>query len=230
LKSRTDILLNFTKALVYLAENNLEAAEISIQKSIYATEDTSQNFAGREIIYLLAAQIYIKKENYDLANKMLDSALALNDEYARAYLARGTIFYSQATKANNDAQLFEQALEQFEIAYSLPNQPEGAYIPIKAHTALGNAYVVRAQQTNDPVLYSLAIENYNVIIKEYERTKDPFVKEFAAIAYFGLGAAYERQGDKESAVSAYQNSYELTDDPKFKERIELQIQIAQGQQ
>ena len=159
---------------------------------------------------------------------MLDKALGLNPTYARARLARGNIHYSQALEANFDTKLLDMALAEYTMAYQAPNQPDGAYIPIKAHIALGNVLVVRAQQTNDPDLFSKAIKHYTYVTGEYEHTKDPFVRSFASVAYFGLGAAYERQLQKSLAIAAYQHAYDLTDDQEFKARIQEKIKSIPG--
>jgi|GEM_PF-4731928 len=227
LRARTEILFNFTKSLIYHSKKDLEAASRSIQTAIACAEELPP-FAGEEALYLLAARIEIDQSNMEKAHEMLDEALELNPNYARAYLARGNIFYTEAIKNNFDAALLDKALVEYTQAYEMPNQPEGAYIPIKAHTTIGNVLVVRAQQTNDPDLFSQAIDSYLYVTGEYEKTQDPFLRSFAAIAYFGLGAAYERQGEKSQAVECYEEAYTLTDDEDFKTRIQDQIKAAQS--
>jgi tetratricopeptide (TPR) repeat protein len=229
LRSRTEILLDFTKGLVYFSQKNPDSANRSLQNAITAAQEISSPFKGEEVIYLLAAQIQVSQKNYDDANRLLDEAFHLNPEYARAHLARGNIYYLQALAANFDVDLLNRAMGEYEIAYQLPNQPEGAYIPIKAHTSMGNVLVVIAQQTNDPVSYSGAEDNYNYVVQQYNQTKDPFLRSAATIAYFGLGAAYERQGLTAKALKAYQQAYDLSTDPDFRSRIEQQIKALQGQ-
>lgn len=196
LRIRTAILFNFTKTLIYFSGKDFDSASRAAQTAITAAEGLQKPFSGQEALYLLAARIQMSQGNNEEANRFLDQALDLNPNYARAYLARGNIFYSQALKANFDAGLLDRALTEYTRAYEAPNQPEGAYIPIKAHTTLGNVLVVRAQQTNDPILFSQAISHYLFVTEEYKRTKDPYLQGFAAVSYFGLGAAFERQGKK----------------------------------
>ena len=63
------------------------------------------------------------------------------------------------------------------------------------------------------------------MIKIYEKANNPELNEYAAIAYFGLGAAYERQKNPAEAIDAYQQALELTDSQEFKARIQGQIDI-----
>ena len=111
----------------------------------------------------------------------------------------------------------------------MPNQPESAFIPIKAHTAIGNVLVIKAQQANDLDLFRQAIEHYEYVTNAYEKSQDIYLRSYGSIAYFGLGAAYERQGESTKAIRAYEAAYDLADDQEFKSRIEQQIRVLQGQ-
>lgn len=228
LRTRAEILFNFTKGLIYYSKEDMDAALRSVQTAISVAEKLPEPFKGEEALYLLAAKIKISQEDMEGANQMLDQALEMNRNYARAYLARGNIFYTQAIEANFDAELLDKAKIEYTKAYEAPDQPEGAYIPIKAHTTLGNVLVVKAQQTNNPELFSQAVEHYLYVTEEYERTKDPFLRSYAEVAYFGLGAAYERQGHQSKAIEMYERAYDLTESEEFKSRIKDQIKAAQG--
>ena len=228
-RARTQILLNFTKALIYFSQNKMDAAENALQTAISEAEETSQPFAGREVIYLLGAQIQTKEENFEAANQFLDQSLSINPGYARAHLARGNIYYSQALLLNFDPKLLEAALKEYQLADSMGGNTDGAYIPIKARTAIGNIQVVQAQQIQDPDLFMQAAQNYGYVIDQYEQSKNPFLRSYACIANFGLGAAYERQGKMTEAIQAYQKARDLTDDDEFKSRIELQINALQDE-
>ncbi|HSL43710.1 MAG TPA: hypothetical protein VK897_09780 [Anaerolineales bacterium] len=225
LRTRTEILFNFTKGLIYFSEKELEYAHQSIQTAIAAAEKPPQPFGGQEVLYLFAAHIQASRKDYATANQSLEKALSLNPQYARAYLARGNFFYLQATSVYPpDLELLKRAQAEYMIAYEMPNQPLGAYIPAKAHYSLGNVLSVRAQvENNDPTLFAQAMENYLYVVREYERTQDPILEKLLDESYYGIGAIYQKQGATDQAVEAYQKAYELTNDLEFKAEIELRM-------
>jgi tetratricopeptide (TPR) repeat protein len=232
---RAEILSNFTKGLIQYSKKDLDSASSSVQAAIDSAEKSYQ-IAGEEALYLLAAKIKIDQLDFEGANNMLDQALKLNPNYARAYLLRGNIYYIQAKKPNAAADLLDKALFEYKQALNAKDQPEGAYIAIKAHTAMGNVLDVQAQKKNDdPILFDQAIFEYQYVTEKYEQTKDPSLRSYAAIAYFGLGVAYERQGQKsedieyyKKAIEYYKKAYDLTDDEERKTEIKDQIKIVQG--
>lgn len=226
LRSRTEILFNFTRALIHLSQDDLDSALRAIWTSISAAEKLNQSFAGQEVLYLVAAKVYLNQNEFDRASQMFDKASALNPNYARAHLGRGNMYYVQATLSGQyDPSLMDNARTEYELALDAPDQPEGAYIPIKGHTALGSVYVIMAQaNANDPDLFAKGIDHYTYVIDAYQRTGDPFLQSYTAIAYFGIGAAYERQNEKEQAIEAYLQAYDLGDSESFKERISKQIE------
>ena len=225
LQNRAEILVNFTKGLVYFSQDDADSADRALQTAITAANDLNQPFDGQEVLYLLASRVDFSQGDIKNAHDMLDDALAINPNYARAYLARGNIYYIQASQQDFNLDLLKDALDEYEKAYQSPEQPDGANIPIKAHISLGNVYVVRAQKTNDKNDYDQATSHYSEVIKIYEKANNPELNEYAAIAYFGLGAAYERQENTAEAIDAYQQALELTDAQEFKTRIQGQIDI-----
>jgi tetratricopeptide (TPR) repeat protein len=228
LRKRTEVLFNFTRALIFVSQKDWDSGLMAIDAAIASANKSSKTFEGEEALYLLAAIIRSARGESEAANQMLDQALVINPQYARAHLARGNILYSQAIDENFDDELLARAQSEYLTALNMPSQPEGANIPIKARTALGNVLVIKAQKTNDASLFAESVENYTYVINQYEKRKDPFLGQFASIAYFGLGVAYERQGDAEQAVVAYQKSLSLTEDETFQDRIKEQLIVVSG--
>lgn len=223
LRSRAAILVHFTKGLVYLSASNLDAASHSFQEAIREAE-TRDPFDGQEGLYLFAAHANRRQGNFEKAAENLDQALSLNPGYARAYLARGNIYYDQGVPLWDQTKL-DAALSEYERALEAPDQPAGAYVKEKVNTSLGNIYVIQAQQTNDPELFAQAVYHYDQVVARYEETKNERIRDLAAIAYFGLGAAYERQKDYAKAADAYQRCINLTSDPELESRAERQLNI-----
>jgi tetratricopeptide (TPR) repeat protein len=236
LRTRTEILFNFTKALIYFSEKDDSSALRTVNSAISTAEDLSEPFDGEEVLYLLAAKIYIQQSEYENADQMLDQALKLNPKYARAYLARGNIYYDQGKifyekdkPATYHEDLLLKAKTEYETALNAPNQPEGAYILIKARTNLGNVlYNLGLIHGGDAELFSQATSHYTYVVKEYEQTQDPFLESYAAIAYSGLGGIYKTDGKIDQALEAYQQAYKLTDEADLKQRIKKQIESLQG--
>jgi tetratricopeptide (TPR) repeat protein len=223
LRSRAAILVHFTKGLAYLfSAHDLDAAARSFQEAIREAEKRGPS-EGQEVLYLFAAHANTRQGNFEEATEYLDQALALNPEYARAYVGRGNLYYYQALQESFDETKLEKALAEYQRALEAQDQPASAYITEKVNTALGNVYVVLAQKANDPELFAKAIYHYNQVVDVYEKTKDERIRELAAIAYFGLGAAYERQGDYTQAKKAYRRCINLTSDPELKSRAESRV-------
>ena len=224
LSTRAAILIKFTEGLVYFSSGDFNAALQVFQQVIYQGEQVV-SFEGQEVLYLLAAEASRLQKNFDQAHEYLDTALAINSEYARAYVSRGNVFYDQAVETSFDSSLLEKSHDQYQQALVAKDQPAGAFIRAKSNVALGNIAVIRAQQTGDFRLYIEVEQRYNEVVNQYERTGDVNIKQLAAIAYFGLGAAYERQQEFDKAMEAYQNCIELTDNSDLKSRAEGQLAI-----
>jgi tetratricopeptide (TPR) repeat protein len=229
LPAHTEILFNFTKALIHYSQKDSESGLRAIHSSISTAERLSEPFDGQEVLYLVAAKIYMQKKDYENASQMLDRALKLNPNYARAHLGWGNIYYAQAIRQDFDTNLLLKAKTEYQFALDLPGQPEGAYIPIKAHTGLCTTVAVMAQDLMDPALFTEATEYCMYVIGEYQRTEDPFLQKYAAISYFSQGAIYESQENIEQAIDAYQEAHDLEVDEGEKERIKRQLELVQGQ-
>jgi tetratricopeptide (TPR) repeat protein len=221
LQSRAAILVHFTEGLVYLSASNLDAASHSFQEAIREAE-RREPFGGQEVLYLFAAVANRLQRDFEEAAKNLGQALFLNPEYARAYIARGNVYYDQGVTSWDQTKL-DQALSEYERALEAEDQPAGAYIREKLNVSMGNIYVIRAQETKDPNLFAQAISHYDQVVGAYEETKNERIRGLAATAYFGLGTAYERWNDYAEAAEAYQRCIEIASDSELKARAEKQF-------
>lgn len=225
LKLRSAILVNFTYSLIYLADQNFVDAIVFAQEAIKEAEASADSLNGEENLYLVAARIETVQKNYDNANRLLDQALVINPNYARAYIARGNIYYGQATRVDPiDNSLLEDALVEYQLAYEAQDQPLGANIPVKAHVSIGNINLLQAQIASDGTnLYANAIEHYRFVIEQYERSHQTSIQELAAQSYFSMGFAYERIGNLQDAIQAYERALTTTSDLDFEKTVKNQL-------
>jgi tetratricopeptide (TPR) repeat protein len=232
LRVRAEILSNFTKALIYYSQKDYTASLRTLKLATKSAETMPETFEGQEVLYLLAAKAYTRQTDYENANQMLDQALVLNPNYARAHLGRGNIYYQQGKiipqagkppAYNQD--LLLKAKTEYELALQSFDGSEDPYIPIKARTNLGNVFLnLGFIHNGDADLLAQATDHYLYVIGEFQRTKDPFLRSYAAIAYSGLAVMDEQGGKVEQALAAYQQAYSLTDDPDVMQEIARQIE------
>lgn len=238
LRVRAEILFNFTKALIYYSQKDYSTALRTLNLAIKSAETLPETFEGQEVLYLLAAKAYTRQTDYENANQMLDQALLLNPDYARAHLGRGNIYYQQGKIIPQEGQppaynqdLLFKAKTEYELALQSFDGSEDPYIPIKARTNLGNVFLNLAFIHNgDAGLFAQATDHYLYVVHEFQRTKDPFLHSYAAIAYAGLGGIYQQNGEIDQALAAYQQAYALADDPEFTQEIARQIESLKRKQ
>jgi len=224
MQTRISILVNFTRSLVFISQNDYTSAKFAIMNAISEAK-TANDINGQEVLYLISSIIKTQDKDFLGANSDLDTALSINPDYARAFLAKGNIYYIQSTENNFNAFYLENARHQYTQAFLAKDQPQAAYISEKAHVALGNVLVILAQQTNEHDLFDQAIDHYSYIIKQYNNTQNPALISNVSIAYFGLAVCYERKGELDKALEMYQEAHRLSNDEELKLRIENQMEI-----
>jgi tetratricopeptide (TPR) repeat protein len=221
IRQRTGIMVELTKALSYLSSNDLPGAYAAIKASIDLA-NLYGNFEGKEVLYLLASTITREMKDFALSESYANQAIANNSSYARAYIALANIYY--------DRNEFEQAIQYYQDALLIPNQPFGAHIVEKANLNLGHLYTYlyqTADPTEKPEYKSKALEHYQAVIDLFEDKHDPRMKEFAAWAYYGGGIIYQLEGDTKDAENAYQQALSLTEDADLISRAKTRLEDAQ---
>jgi len=217
LRNNAAILVLFTRALVSYNANNMDAAALSLD---LALKEAQGDFPGKEVLYLLGSTIARLQHKYELALQRADKTLALNPEYARGYLAGGNVYYDVVTIEGNwqREDLLDEAQQWYLQALEAKDAAAGAYIDEKTSVALGNILVIKAQLRNDPLLYQQGMNYLNRVVNRYEASRDESyradIQQVVALAYHGLGAAWQRQGDREQAGRNYQLCKETTTDAR----------------
>jgi tetratricopeptide (TPR) repeat protein len=217
------LLIEFTKGLAYLAQNDLKLALESIKKAINVADEYG-DFEGKEVLYLFASTISRKKGDFEVARSYADQALELNNSYGRAYIALGNIYYDQKD--------FDEALDYYDQAAGLDDPSAGAFLAEKAHIGSGNVYTslsLEADKLAKSALAEQALTHYQVAIKAYQTASDARTKavlgEVAAFAYYGSGLIFEDKKDFESATSAYEQALVLTHNMELKKLAESGLDV-----
>jgi tetratricopeptide (TPR) repeat protein len=217
IRQRAGIIVEFTRALSYLSSDDLQKALTAIQASINFGNSYG-DFEGKEALYLLASTITREAKDFDLSESYANEALAENSTYARAYIALANIYY--------DRNEFDKAIQFYQEALLLPNQPYGAHIVEKANLNLGHIYVYlyqTADSATKPEYQGKAREHYQTIIDLYQDTHDPKIKELAAWAYYGSGIMLQLEGDTKGAEGVYQHVLTLTKDDELISRTKTRL-------
>jgi tetratricopeptide (TPR) repeat protein len=223
------ILTEFTKALVYLAAGepgDLILAAESINKAI-AEAERHDDFMGKEVVYLFASDIARRQGNLEEAQEYLDESLRLNKNYGRGYIAQANIYYD-----NGD---LYQAIQNYEKAKQLTDQPFGAYIVEKASLGIGHScwiqfqYVIRdggADQSGSYDLAKCALDNYQTVIQSFAFQENPEtnLQEMAAWAYYDSGTIYHNRGQIQVAQELYEQALNITKDPKLIRRAQASLE------
>jgi tetratricopeptide (TPR) repeat protein len=229
MEQNTTILTEFTKALVYLTAGkpgDLTLAKESINKAISEAE-SFDDFIGKEVLYLFASDIARRQGNLDDAQEHLDEALDLNKNYGRGYIAQANIYYDQGN-------LFK-AIEFYEKARQLPDQPFGAYIVEKASLGIGQSCWVQFQYVNQNEgadqsdSYELAkciLENCQKVVDSYVIRDDPepILQGMAAWAYYDSGTIYQSWGELQEARNFYEQALNISKDPELIRRAKASLE------
>jgi tetratricopeptide (TPR) repeat protein len=228
IEQNTGILIEFTKALVYLAARtpkDLALARISIQNAIDEGE-RGERFEGQEVLYLFASDIARRQKEYEQAQAYLNQAMALNKNYGRGHIAQGNIYY--------DRDDLYQASRFYQQAIDRGDKPLGAYVLEKARLGLGNVCLVQYQYVRgnpdaDPAevaaLAECALGHYQAVITSYATQAEPedLLTEMTAGAYHSSGIVYRGADQIEAARLVYEQARHLTQDTAMQTRIAIEL-------
>jgi tetratricopeptide (TPR) repeat protein len=230
LRRRATMLLYFVEGLTYLSHGDYDAAVSSLSSAVTRAEEL-QPFEGKEILYLMKGLALQKEINLEEAEQSYEEALKINPEYARAHIGLGNVHYLRYQESGfTDGAQLARALFEYQQALEATDRSRGAHIEEKVNVALGNIYLIRAQQQQDPALFQQAVDRYDRVIAHYkEDPEDVKLIDLAAIAYFGLGAAHERQLDYVQAKEFYQQCLDIVSDKGLKQQVEERLQYVEEQ-
>jgi tetratricopeptide (TPR) repeat protein len=239
----SEILIYFTQGLTYLVlsedeeagrESYLRLAFESIQKAITRSNELKAKTgleAGNEVLYLFASYISLLRGNQELAKKYIEETLSINGCYGRAYIAQGNVLYDMGVSAHAHGDrifqdYFDQAIRAYNHALELDAnhadcevQPYGYYLPVKAHTGLGNTYSFLFQVGQDamnPALAQKALSSFEQVVtaQNHLPKDDPgrdLLTKLAANAQYQSGVIFLIQEKKEQAIDKFKLVIQLED-------------------
>jgi tetratricopeptide (TPR) repeat protein len=226
LRTRAAILVNYVKGLVYLnvEKRNVEGAAYSFRQAVREAEKEQEPFVGQEVLYLMLSYAEKISGNYAEAQVNVEKALALNPNYARAFIGLGNIHYEQFLAGDNDPVLLDQAWDEYQMAMDATDRHANAYIDAKAMLGFGNIMTLRVRLGQGFDLLDRAVEYYLFVVHRHEQQpKDEGLARLAAYAYRNLGWVYDAQGDFVMAKMAYQRCMELPTDFYMHEKCQAEI-------
>jgi len=210
-----------TVGLAYYSADKFDEALTYFQK---AAQEKAWVGSGREVVYLLIGNAYVRKsspargfDDLPLALQNYQLALDKNSDYGRALIGKANVLYLQASQGENkcDPVGFEQASETLNDALSLLDQPASANIETKVHFYRGQIAILRddCQQTEQDWL-STAAQEFTWVVDQYESRKkndDDYqgIESLASHSYARLGYISYTRGDPETAITWFQKAVEI---------------------
>ncbi len=222
---RTLVLSQVFEGLFAYLERDYKKA-LSIFESVEASPGRE---AGGKVLYLLMGNTAGKLSLQEAATDSLaapwhlekartsyNEALALDAEYARAYVGLGSVSYLQALDryrstglpADADTALLTQAIRFYQRAGQAGNQPPLAHIPAKVQFGLGSSYLMRFRAGGEDAYREQAIDAFEAVVAAYE-DGDKRVRELAGEAHGRLALIADLSGERDEAITAYERAAAL---------------------
>ncbi|HEX2995026.1 MAG TPA: tetratricopeptide repeat protein, partial [Anaerolineales bacterium] len=229
-----------------LAQEQLGQSEDALQAFLKAGESAPKSelvqfFLGREYLFLSEAQPERQEEFWDAAEESLLQAVALDDQYARAYIGLGALYRKRAdhlvevaltsdtTVDSQAGQWIEKAIQSYQKVLELKPDSKQYGNPVEdvAQLALGNTYRLRGVVALLNGDTDSALKDFDQAIQFIETSRPIFeasipehesYRRYLAQAYEYLGSTYQWQGQAfdtaqqyDQALTAYQKSIEAFD-------------------
>jgi hypothetical protein len=209
LRTRIDALTRFTLGLEALIQKDASSAVTWFDRAVNTADWKDKE--GKEIAYLFLGTAYKARGNagdLDRALEAYTTSARLNEQYARAYIGQGNVYYQQYDELRRSGQqrpeLLDQALAAYEQAEGAADKPNTALVEGKIHVTTGNVYLVKAQSEESASDFRTAEQQFLWVLDQYAAGAAD-MRELVPRAYFGLGVVYERgYADQQQAASFYQ--------------------------
>jgi len=220
LSARTNALSLLTIGLAYYSNDDFEMA-LDYFSSAQDTKGWLDS-AGKEVLYMLLGNIYIRMASRDKnpdylssAHDAYVSALQIDPTYIRASLAQANVLYLEALGDPTnpsfdtvDQEKLNSAQIQFEEALKEKNPPAGINVYPKAHFGLGQIYLVKALPSSQEDWLEKARKEFAAVVEEYESGNEAIIY-YSSHAYARLGLIERQLGNADSAAEYYQKAISI---------------------
>lgn len=207
--------------LAYYSVDKFDDALMYFQK---AADEKDWIGSGREVIYLLIGNAYVRKDSQinsfddlQLAEQNYRLALDDNPNYGRAMIGEVNVKYLQASLDKNNCDLIglNQASALLDNALGLNNQPASANIETKVHFYRGQiAFIQYGCHQTDQDWLTKAQDEFTWVVKQYESRKQnnsgyEGIQSLASHAYARLGVIAYLRNDADTAISWHKKAVEI---------------------
>jgi tetratricopeptide (TPR) repeat protein len=228
--ARAQAISQITIGLAYFSLRNYQNALKSFQlaENIHGWDESQ----GKEVLYLLAGNAAMKAKDFDTSITELEKSLSIDPDYGRPLITLGAVYYLQALKpfdktkipSDIDLELLGEAIEKYNQALKAKHQPALSDISTKAHFGLGQCYLMQSYAGMDTPL-SDAVDEFQIVIHDYENGKNPRIREITAEAHGRLGLIYDLSGYSSDAAQEYQLAADLLfDNPERQKQYQNRAQ------
>jgi predicted negative regulator of RcsB-dependent stress response len=210
-----------TMGLAYYSVDKFDDALTYFQK---AADEKDWVGSGREVVYLLIGNAYVRKDSkiqdfpdLPVAEQNYQLALENNSDYGRAMIGEANVLYLQASqdKSNCDLAGLEQASALLDQSLALSDQPASANIETKVHFYRGQIAIIRnACHQTDQDWLSNAKDEFTWVADQYESRKKnssgyESLQSLTSHAYARLGYIAYKGNDADTAIVWLKKSVEI---------------------
>jgi tetratricopeptide (TPR) repeat protein len=219
LSARANALSLLTIGLAYYSNDDFQTATNYFSRA----EDTKGwiDSAGKDVVYILLGNTYVRMASRDKAPGYLSSAqdayekaLAIDPGYLRASIGQANVLYLDALgdPANPsfdsvDQNKLDAAQALFEAALNNSDPPVGINVSAKSNFGLGQIFLVKAQILQDSWVEQ-ARKEFEAVVQEYEAGNKTIVY-YASHSYARLGLIEWQKANVDASAQFYREAINI---------------------
>lgn len=213
LSPRVTLLSEITTGLARYALHDYARALETFEHAMSVSEDV---LGVRGVLYLLMGNAAGKMSDLDAAETYHQKSIEALPDYARPYVGLAGVYYLRSLQpfqeslepTDIDTSWLYQAIDTYQQALQVENQPPLSDIETKVHFGLGQCYTMLVYSGNE-TFFDAAIVEFKAVIAAYNNGANPRVREQTAESHARLGLIYDLSGYYEWSVEEYRNAVDL---------------------